>query len=134
VVSKDLARWTWLPPALLPDTPYDYNGCWSGAATVTDGNSPVLTYTGAVTCSAVTDHSHLHPKMMMPLTAFVLQGTLPISSYLLYGDILTKHLIWNCIQYRALSSTALIELRLLLRSACLVALLGMGMVLSSKGP
>eukprot|EP00775_Hariotina_reticulata_P005547 gene5547-5783_t len=49
VVSKDLARWTWLPPALLPDTPYDYNGCWSGAATVTDANSPVLTYTAAST-------------------------------------------------------------------------------------
>jgi sucrose-6-phosphate hydrolase SacC (GH32 family) len=52
VVSRDLARWTWLPPALLPDTPYDYNGCWSGAATVADGNNPVLTYTGAA-CSAV---------------------------------------------------------------------------------
>eukprot|EP00879_Flechtneria_rotunda_P016553 GHRR01017322.1.p1 GENE.GHRR01017322.1~~GHRR01017322.1.p1 ORF type:complete len:187 (+),score=52.14 GHRR01017322.1:251-811(+) len=46
VVSKDLAHWTWLPPALLPDTAYDFNGVWSGAATVADGNLPVLTYTG----------------------------------------------------------------------------------------
>lgn len=34
VVSKDLAHWTWLPPALLPDSEYDFNGVWSGAATV----------------------------------------------------------------------------------------------------
>jgi sucrose-6-phosphate hydrolase SacC (GH32 family) len=46
VVSKDLANWTWLPPALLPDTQYDFNGVWSGAATVADGDKPVLTYTG----------------------------------------------------------------------------------------
>lgn len=44
-VSKDLAHWTWLPPALLPDTDYDFNGVWSGAATVSNG-MPVLTYTG----------------------------------------------------------------------------------------
>lgn len=47
VVSEDLAHWTWLPPALLPDTQYDFNGVWSGAATMADGDVPILTYTGA---------------------------------------------------------------------------------------
>ena len=46
VVSKDLAHWTWLPPALMPDTNYDFNGVWSGAATMADGNVPILTFTG----------------------------------------------------------------------------------------
>jgi sucrose-6-phosphate hydrolase SacC (GH32 family) len=47
VVSTDLAHWTWLPPALLPDTVYDFNGVWSGAATVPEETGiPVLTYTG----------------------------------------------------------------------------------------
>ncbi|WIA44458.1 hypothetical protein OEZ86_007207 [Tetradesmus obliquus] len=50
VVSKDLAHWTWLPPALLPDTMYDFNGVWSGAATVPEETGiPVLTYTAAST-------------------------------------------------------------------------------------
>lgn len=48
VVSKDLAHWTWLPPALLPDTMYDFNGVWSGAATMADGDVPVLTFTGTL--------------------------------------------------------------------------------------
>jgi hypothetical protein len=46
VVSKDLAHWTWLPPALMPDTQYDFNGVWSGAATMADGDLPILTFTG----------------------------------------------------------------------------------------
>lgn len=33
VVTRDLARWQWLPPALLPDGRHDFNGVWSGAAT-----------------------------------------------------------------------------------------------------
>eukprot|EP00878_Enallax_costatus_P036563 GHUV01041068.1.p1 GENE.GHUV01041068.1~~GHUV01041068.1.p1 ORF type:complete len:165 (+),score=34.78 GHUV01041068.1:648-1142(+) len=52
VISRDLAHWTWLPPALLPDTYYDFNGVWSGAATVPDETGiPVLTYTGIVSLS-----------------------------------------------------------------------------------
>jgi hypothetical protein len=34
VVSQDLVRWSWLPPALLPDQPYDRGGVWSGSATI----------------------------------------------------------------------------------------------------
>lgn len=51
VVSKDLAHWTWLPPALLPDTQYDFNGVWSGAATMADGDMPILTFTGTASDS-----------------------------------------------------------------------------------
>ncbi|KAF8057146.1 ISA1 [Scenedesmus sp. PABB004] len=48
-VSADLARWAWLPPALLPDAPggLDAGGCWSGSATLLDDGTPVLTYTAA---------------------------------------------------------------------------------------
>jgi beta-fructofuranosidase len=34
VVSQDLVRWSWLPPALLPDQTYDRGGVWSGSATI----------------------------------------------------------------------------------------------------
>ena len=44
-VSEDLLRWRSLPIALAPDTPYDAEGCWSGTATVQDGQLCLL-YTG----------------------------------------------------------------------------------------
>eukprot|EP00882_Tetradesmus_deserticola_P027882 GHRQ01031021.1.p1 GENE.GHRQ01031021.1~~GHRQ01031021.1.p1 ORF type:complete len:289 (+),score=47.53 GHRQ01031021.1:214-1080(+) len=47
VVSQDLVHWTWLPPALLPDQPYDRGGVWSGSATIDNEGVPVLTYTAA---------------------------------------------------------------------------------------
>ncbi|KAI8462298.1 MAG: glycosyl hydrolase [Monoraphidium minutum] len=49
VVSADLARWRWLPPALLPDSGLDFNGVWSGAATVAEDGTPWLSYTAAAT-------------------------------------------------------------------------------------
>lgn len=70
VVSKDLAHWTWLPPALLPDSEYDFNGVWSGAATVAD-DKPVLTYTG-------NDHNLLMPSCIGVLVS--LSGLLPCGS------------------------------------------------------
>jgi len=47
-VSEDLLRWTQLPPALVPDQPYDTNeqgGCFSGSALVV-GERLYLIYTG----------------------------------------------------------------------------------------
>lgn len=47
LVSEDMAHWRWLPPALLPDAPYDFSGVWSGSATVPEETGvPVLLYTG----------------------------------------------------------------------------------------
>eukprot|EP00882_Tetradesmus_deserticola_P031638 GHRQ01035791.1.p1 GENE.GHRQ01035791.1~~GHRQ01035791.1.p1 ORF type:complete len:150 (+),score=19.28 GHRQ01035791.1:509-958(+) len=40
VVSQDLVHWTWLPPALLPDQPYDRGGVWSGSATIDNEGVP----------------------------------------------------------------------------------------------
>lgn len=51
VVSSDLAHWQQLPIALQPDTVYDNNGVFSGSATVVNG-TPILLYTGFVSCSA----------------------------------------------------------------------------------
>ncbi len=50
-----MARWRWLPPALLPDAPYDFSGAWSGSATVPqESGVPVLLYTGERgACAAV---------------------------------------------------------------------------------
>ncbi len=45
--SKDLVKWETLPLALVPDKPYDKNGCWSGGAIVKDGVL-WLVYTGQV--------------------------------------------------------------------------------------
>ena len=42
-VSTDMVRWTHLPVALHPDTPYDESGVFSGSATIVDG-IPVLSY------------------------------------------------------------------------------------------
>ncbi len=44
-VSSDLIAWTNLPLALVPDKPYDAQGCWSGSA-VTHQDKHVLLYTG----------------------------------------------------------------------------------------
>ncbi|GBF98641.1 hypothetical protein Rsub_10830 [Raphidocelis subcapitata] len=49
VVSEDLVRWRWLPPALAPDSRIDFNGVWSGAVTVTEDGTPWLSYTAAAT-------------------------------------------------------------------------------------
>jgi len=46
VVSSDMVHWDRLPPALTPDTEYDYNGVFNGLATVLDNDNPVLFFTG----------------------------------------------------------------------------------------
>lgn len=43
--SKDLFNWEHLPVALVPDQPYDKDGCFSGTALV-DGDKLILMYTG----------------------------------------------------------------------------------------
>ena len=42
VVSKDLVHWKRLEFALVPDQPYDANGCWTGAITVVNGAPRLL--------------------------------------------------------------------------------------------
>ncbi|KAL9228539.1 hypothetical protein vseg_004108 [Gypsophila vaccaria] len=44
--STDLINWTPQPTALIPSTPYDINGCWSGSATILPGDRPAMLYTG----------------------------------------------------------------------------------------
>ncbi len=46
IVSSDLVHWQRLPPALVPDTEYDEDGCFSGSTTLVDG-VPMIFYTGA---------------------------------------------------------------------------------------
>ena len=46
VMSYDLAHWTRLPVALTPDTPYDYDGVFSGSASIMPNGQPILLYTG----------------------------------------------------------------------------------------
>ncbi|XP_026425932.1 beta-fructofuranosidase, insoluble isoenzyme 1-like isoform X1 [Papaver somniferum] len=45
-VSKDMINWLPLNPAIYPSAPFDINGCWSGSATILQGNKPVIFYTG----------------------------------------------------------------------------------------
>ena len=46
MASKDLVHWKRLPAALVPDTSYDYDGAFSGSATVLPNKGPVVMYTG----------------------------------------------------------------------------------------
>lgn len=70
VVSKDLAHWTWLPPALLPDSEYDFNGVWSGAATVQTTSLCSLTQLPAQTPprSATSGSARLWPYRLTTAT------------------------------------------------------------------
>lgn len=44
-VSKDMLRWTHLPPALKPDAPYDCDGIFTGSATLVGSPPrPILAY------------------------------------------------------------------------------------------
>ncbi|XP_047089510.1 beta-fructofuranosidase, insoluble isoenzyme 4-like [Lolium rigidum] len=45
-VSTDLVNWIQLEPAIVRDTPYDINGCWTGSITILPGDQPVIIYTG----------------------------------------------------------------------------------------
>ena len=46
VASSNLVFWKRLPPALVPDTPYDLDGCFSGSAAFHADGTPLLLYTG----------------------------------------------------------------------------------------
>lgn len=46
VVSMDMVHWERMPPALVPDTDYDYDGVFSGSATLLEDGTPILFYTG----------------------------------------------------------------------------------------
>ncbi|KAI3995527.1 hypothetical protein MKX01_023272 [Papaver californicum] len=39
-VSKDMINWLPLKLAIYPSAPFDINGCWSGSATILQGNKP----------------------------------------------------------------------------------------------
>lgn len=43
---SDLVFWKRLPPALVPDVEYDYDGVFSGSAAFAPDGTPVLLYTG----------------------------------------------------------------------------------------
>ncbi|KAL4564760.1 hypothetical protein LXL04_028831 [Taraxacum kok-saghyz] len=48
-ISYDLINWLHLDIALMPDQPYDINGCWSGSATISPNGKPMILYTGGDT-------------------------------------------------------------------------------------
>ena len=45
-VSRDLLHWDYLPAAMAPDMPYDYDGCYSGSALTAPDGRHLLMYTG----------------------------------------------------------------------------------------
>ncbi len=45
-MSTDLVHWERLPPALIPDSEYDYDGVFSGSTTVLDDGTPNIFFTG----------------------------------------------------------------------------------------
>ena len=45
-VSRDLLHWDYLPAAMAPDMPYDYDGCYSGSAVTAPDGRHLLMYTG----------------------------------------------------------------------------------------
>ncbi|KAE9586237.1 putative glycosidase [Lupinus albus] len=45
-VSYDLINWIHLNHAIEPSEPYDINSCWSGSATILEGEKPAILYTG----------------------------------------------------------------------------------------
>jgi beta-fructofuranosidase len=47
VVSNDLVHWLELPVAITPDSYYDYDGVFSGSATLLNNGTPIIVYTGA---------------------------------------------------------------------------------------
>ncbi|KAL9242887.1 hypothetical protein vseg_016845 [Gypsophila vaccaria] len=46
-VSKDLINWDHLPIAMIPDNWYDYNGVWTGSATMLPNGEIMMLYTGS---------------------------------------------------------------------------------------
>lgn len=46
VVSQDLVHWSHMPLALVPDLQYDYDGVFSGSATILANGTPAILYTG----------------------------------------------------------------------------------------
>lgn len=47
-VSRDLVNWEAVEPAIKPSKSFDFNGTWSGSATILPGNKPIILYTGVV--------------------------------------------------------------------------------------
>ncbi|KAJ0601800.1 putative fructan beta-(2,1)-fructosidase [Helianthus annuus] len=45
-ISHDLINWVHLDIALVPNEPYDINGCFSGSATILPNGEPAILYTG----------------------------------------------------------------------------------------
>ena len=46
VMSKDLAHWQRVPTGLVPDTLFDFDGVFSGSASLQEDGQPVILYTG----------------------------------------------------------------------------------------
>ncbi|GMH29671.1 hypothetical protein Nepgr_031514 [Nepenthes gracilis] len=45
-VSRDLIHWLYLPLAMVPDSWFDWNGVWTGSATILPNGQIVIIYTG----------------------------------------------------------------------------------------
>nr|XP_043627787.1 beta-fructofuranosidase, insoluble isoenzyme CWINV3-like [Erigeron canadensis] len=48
-ISYDLINWVHLDVALVPNEPYDINGCFSGSTTILSNGAPAILYTGSDT-------------------------------------------------------------------------------------
>jgi len=60
-VSYDLINWIHLDHAIEPSEQFDFNGCWSGSATIIPGKEkPVILYTG------IDDKKHQVQNIAMP--------------------------------------------------------------------
>lgn len=46
-MSRDLIHWLYLPIAMYPDQWYDFNGTWTGSATILPNGTILMLYTGA---------------------------------------------------------------------------------------
>lgn len=56
-MSTDLVHWERLPPALIPDTEYDYDGVFSGSTTLLEDGTPAIFFTGVCLPAIVRFHS-----------------------------------------------------------------------------
>ncbi|KAI7733869.1 hypothetical protein M8C21_031318, partial [Ambrosia artemisiifolia] len=62
-ISYDLINWVHLDVALIPNEPYDINGCFSGSTTILPNGEPVIFYTG------VDNNSHQVQNLAFPRNA-----------------------------------------------------------------
>ena len=61
-MSTDLVHWERLPPALIPDTEYDYDGVFSGSTTLLEDGTPAIFFTGRRLLTIVRFNSYWHAR------------------------------------------------------------------------